>query len=322
MRRFIEKVFKDSSKEPNFSAPSLPPQLPYLDIFYMTNRGFLAKKLGQYVGLHSDEGAALFYHSFSQLSFDDSNQENQYEYLLYLSEQMLKWNKLKHNIPLQVKNLDVNPDIQNALLKAYEMHKTDLFSMSYEAAVHDNKVDSNTQMDPKWVIYRDVIFAATQEKFLLISEEEVNTYRQGTVFCKGMIKNRSDIPECRNLAKQSLESENVSKSTIMSWLLLLSEAITNTIKHAEEGKMTLIKDEKNHEIRFIIEDNGPGFNLEDLPRTTLLAGYSTKKSMGQGFTLMMKMSKQVLLYTSSRGSTLILTFDISKEKEGELNATG
>ncbi|OLN22716.1 hypothetical protein BTO30_08235 [Domibacillus antri] len=303
-------------------APSLPPQLPYSDLVYMTNRGFLAKKLGQYVGLHSDEGAALFYHSFSQPSFADYNQENQYDYLLYLSEQMLKWNKLKYNIALQVKKMDVNPDIQNALLKAYEIYKTDLFADSYEAAIQENKVKTDQQMDMKWVIYRDVIYAATQEKFLLISEEEAKACRQGNVFCEGTIKSRADIPACRNLAKESLEAEKIGSTNIMTWILVLSEAITNTIKHAEEGKMTLIKDEKNHEIRFIIEDNGPGFSLEDLPRTTLLAGFSTKKSLGQGFTLMMKMSKRVLLYTSSKGSTIILTFDISEKKEGELNATG
>jgi hypothetical protein len=44
--------------------------------------------------------------------------------------------------------------------------------------------------------------------------------------------------------------------------------------------------------------------------------------MGQGFTLMMKMTKQVVLYTSPIGSTLILLFDSAKETGGDLNATG
>jgi anti-sigma regulatory factor (Ser/Thr protein kinase) len=108
----------------------------------------------------------------------------------------------------------------------------------------------------------------------------------------------------------------------MSWILVLSEAITNTIKHAELGKMTLVESVEEEEIRFVIEDNGPGFPLKDLPKNTLLAGCSTKKSMGQGFTLMMKIAKQVILYTSPRGSTIILTFDSTKEVGGSLNATG
>jgi anti-sigma regulatory factor (Ser/Thr protein kinase) len=232
---------------------------------------------------------------------------------------MLKWSEQKLDVPHQIKRLDVRPDIQNAMLKAYDIYKNDLFSTPHTAEEQQLTASSN---DEKWQVYRDVIFAATQEKFLLITEEEVNQYKEGIVLCEGRIKERSDIPTCRNLAKEKLESEGFSHSMIMSWLLVLSEAITNVIKHAEEGKMTIIKDEKNHEIRFIIEDKGPGFDLKDLPKKTLLAGYSTKKSLGQGFTLMMKMTKRVLLFTSSKGSTIILNFDIGKENKNNLSYAG
>jgi anti-sigma regulatory factor (Ser/Thr protein kinase) len=206
------------------------------------------------------------------------------------------------------------------MLKAYDMHKQDLFASANmkERTITEVKEEEVT----KWTVYRDVIFAATQGKFLLITEEEVRNYRVGNILCEGIIKERSDIPACRNKAKDSLEHKVTNKAKIMSWLLVLSEAITNTIKHAEEGTMTILEDEEASEIRFIIEDKGPGFPLKDLPKTTLLAGYSTKRSMGQGFTLMMKMTKQVVLYTSPIGSTLILLFDSAKETGGDLNATG
>ena len=62
-------------------------------------------------------------------------------------------------------------------------------------------------------------------------------------------------------------------------------------------------------MNIIIEDTGSGFPLKTLPYTTLMAGYSTKKSLGQGFTLMMKLATQVLLKTSSSGSTIVLIFE-------------
>jgi anti-sigma regulatory factor (Ser/Thr protein kinase) len=285
----------------------------------MTKRGFLGKKLSQYLGLNKGKEDSLFYLSLSRPFFTDSKKEDQREFILYLSELMLKWSEQKLDIPYQIKRLDVRPDIQNAMLKAYDIYKNDLFSTPHTAEEQQLTASSN---DEKWQVYRDVIFAATQEKFLLITEEEVNQYKEGIVLCEGRIKERSDIPTCRNLAKEKLESEGFSHSMIMSWLLVLSEAITNVIKHAEEGKMTIIKDEKNHEIRFIIEDKGPGFDLKDLPKKTLLAGYSTKKSLGQGFTLMMKMTKRVLLFTSSKGSTIILNFDIGKENKNNLSYAG
>jgi anti-sigma regulatory factor (Ser/Thr protein kinase) len=165
----------------------------------------------------------------------------------------------------------------------------------------------------KWTVYRDVIFAATQGKFLLITEREVSQYKVGTLLCEGIINERSDIPIRRNQVKEALEHKVTNKAKLMSLLLVLSEAITNTIKHAEEGAMTVLEDKEKNEIRFIIEDKGPGFPLKDLPKTTLLAGYSTKRSMGQGFTLMMKMTKQVALHTSPMGATIILLFNFDDE---------
>lgn len=227
---------------------------------------------------------------------------------------MLNWHEHKQDVAQKIEGLKQKNNIKNAMLKAYDVHKQDLFLPSPLQVKQESVGSLDQKENSEWEIYRDVIFAATQGQFLLISEEEISKYETGNVFCEGTIKERSDIPVCRNYAKESLEQLGFDKVKSVSWLLVLSEAITNTIKHAEEGKMTLIDDEENNEVRFFIKDKGPGFPLKELPRTTLLAGYSTKKSMGQGFTLMMKMAKQVLLCTSSEGSTIILIFEANKEK--------
>jgi anti-sigma regulatory factor (Ser/Thr protein kinase) len=280
------------------------------------NRGFLARKIAQYLGLNITEGDTLFYHSLTQTSFipATTNEEEKIECILQLSELMLKWNEKQQDILKKIKYLNINVDIQNAMVKAYAIFEKDLFSQSTLLLEQENVIIFQKEQS-KWEVYRDVIFAATQGRFLLISEEEVSNYYEGLVFCEGIINDRSDIPKCRNLAKVSLEHKGFDKAKVMSCLLVLSEAITNTIKHAEKGKMTLVESEQNNEIRFVIEDRGPGFSLKELPKATLLEGYSTKKSMGQGFTLMMKMAKKILLFTSPKGSTLILTFDTSKKME-------
>ncbi|ALF08791.1 ATP-binding protein [Parageobacillus thermoglucosidasius] len=318
LRRLIDK-FKDVDKKSGFLAPSLPTDLSYSELSFMTKRGFLGKKLSQYLGCNKDEGDFLFYLSLSKPSFTNPDSENKGECILYLSELMLKWSEQKQDIPYQIKRLDVRPDIQNAMLKAYDMFKDELFSSS--DAAEEQEIDACC-CGGQWEVYRDVMFAATQGKFLLLTEEEVSKYKEGIVLCEGRVKDRSDIPICRNLAKEKLESEGLSQPTIMRWLLVLSEAITNAIKHAEEGTMTILKDEKNNEIRFVIEDKGPGFALKDLPKKTLLAGYSTKKSLGQGFTLMMTIAKRVLLFTSPKGSVLILSFDIHKKNRDQLGNAG
>ncbi|WP_180956471.1 ATP-binding protein [Bacillus canaveralius] len=319
MRRLFN-IIKNSSEE-DLPVKPQPLDLSYPELELMTKRGFLARKICHYIGLTPEIGDAVFNRSLAGLNpqYSDVN-NNQTELILELSHTMLNWDKQHLDIPQQIINLDIKMDLQNAMLKAYEIHKQDVFTSTPQHTEHKHVVSFDEQENNEWEVYRDVIYAATQGQFLLISYEEVNKYTEGTVLLNTEIKNRSDIPVSRNQAKDTLEQKGFSKSKIMSWILVLSEAITNTIKHAEEGKLTIIEDKKNNEIRFVIEDKGPGFALKELPKNTLLAGYSSKKSMGQGFTLMMKMARQVLLFTSSKGSTIILIFDSSKDKVGEIHA--
>jgi len=310
--RFFKKVFHETKKK-ELVTPSLPLDLSLSDLMYRTKRGFLARKLGQYLGLSRDELNSMFLFSLSKTSFPLQENENLSEYILSLSERMLNWSETNQNIPRKIEQLNIRNDFQNAMLKAYEIYKHDLFSNPQHAVEHERSASTKKLIDEKWYIYRDVIFAATQGKFQLITKEEVNQYKKGIVLCEGIIKDRSDIPKCRNLAKESLEKQGVNSTTVMEWLLVLSEAITNTIKHAEEGKMTLIKDDITNEFRCVVEDKGPGFSLKELPKLTLLAGYSTKKSLGQGFTLMIKMAKSVLLYTTPKGSVIILEFGVGNK---------
>ncbi|WP_413359235.1 ATP-binding protein [Robertmurraya sp. 2P01SA] len=286
-------------------------------LMQQTKRGFLAQKIGEYLGMDTKESEMLYDWSTKIKASSFSNYQNQMEFILYLSEQMLDWNNQQEDITEKVKSLDIDINIQNAMLKAYEIHKQELFSAASSPTCKP-KIDSDSHLEQdRWTIYREVMFAATQGQFLLINEEEMNHYRVGNILCEGTIKKSSDIPLCRNLVQELLEKIGLPKSKVMSSLLVLSEAMTNTIKHAEEGKMTLIVDQQKNEMCFVIEDRGPGFSLKDLPKKVLLEGYSTKRSMGQGFTIMRKMAKQILLCTTPRGSTIILIFDI---REG--NARG
>ncbi|WP_428911902.1 ATP-binding protein [Niallia sp. Krafla_26] len=319
MRRFFDQFKKNSVEINQTEQPSLPVDESYSELIKKTNRGFLAKKIGQYLGLDSLEGDKLFYFSLSTSSFSHvTKYEDQHTTILYFSEKMLDWYDQNLDVVEQIKNLNMSMIFQNALLKAYEIHQKDLFSS--KLLVNPPKKSQQSQEEKiEWKIYRDVMFSATHGQFLLITENEAASYKKGNIFCEGIIKESSDIPINRNMAKESLEKMGINKAKMMSWLLVLSEAITNTIKHAENGKMTLVENHRTNEIYFIIEDNGPGFSLEDLPKKILLEGYSTKRSMGQGFTLMRKMANKILLSTSPSGSTIILIFVDREAKVGRVN---
>jgi len=81
--------------------------------------------------------------------------------------------------------------------------------------------------------------------------------------------------------------------------------------------MRIIENKKSGEMHFIIKDSGTGFELEDLPKAVLLSGFSTKGSMGQGFTIMRKICNKIQLFTTETGSTLILSFNLPRANQKE-----
>jgi anti-sigma regulatory factor (Ser/Thr protein kinase) len=312
-KSFFRRADKEAACFPLFRIPDLS----LSELLYRTKRGFLARKLAQYIGISSRDADRLFYDSLRTKTFKDGSGDEA-EYVLYLSELLLEWGNSGNDIVPKINALNENTTIVNAMLKAYDIHKDELFGglahpdrrKTFEAGIDDEK----------WEIYRDVIYTATQRKFLLIKEADIEPFREGQILCKAEIHTRSDIPKCRDLVKKAFEVMGISKSVAMSWLLAVSEAVTNVIKHAETGEMALIKDELGGELRLIVKDKGPGFALKELPKATLLSGYSTKKSLGQGFTLMMKIAKKILLCTSPRGSTLILIFQLGEGEKEAFNA--
>ncbi|GIM45560.1 hypothetical protein DNHGIG_11090 [Collibacillus ludicampi] len=325
MRRLFKKVFQRSTEQKQYSQP--PPLASGLTLHDVKQRaviGYLARHMA--LRLNYEGADELFYLAFSRLTFENEPMSVvDRELPIHLAGLLYSWVQNREKITERLKELNLSLDVESCLIETYEKLKKQIKSempafvpLSNEEEVVVNKkepketeVEEQTELK-EWKIYRDVMYAVTQRKFLLISKDEIPQYKKGRILCEGEIKKRSDIPKCRNLAHKALQELSLNGVNVMGWILMISEAITNILKHAEEGRMTLVED--NGVIRVIVEDKGPGFSLKDLPNMTLLAGYSTKKSLGQGFTLMMKMAKQVLLYTSPKGSTIVL---IMNKKEGE-----
>ncbi|MEH7525316.1 ATP-binding protein, partial [Bacillus sp. JJ1503] len=80
MRRLFKPFFKTPNKKTKIEVPSLPADLSYSELNYITNRGYLAKKIGQYLDFNNTEVDQLFYLSLSQKSFSTFNKENKNDY--------------------------------------------------------------------------------------------------------------------------------------------------------------------------------------------------------------------------------------------------
>jgi anti-sigma regulatory factor (Ser/Thr protein kinase) len=286
----------------------LPPIANITNLQDMNTRSisaWIAFRLGQILGLKKPDTDTLLLLPFLRNDVDviQSEGEAKHELISYACR-LIDWIRNGDEVYIKLKEAGLSRELHEALLHVYEEVKDEILDYLPQKIKPDNMTP---QKDEVWNVYRDVIFAATQQKLQLIPCSEVESYKKGQLICAAEIKERSDIPIARNAAKESLNQAGVPSASIMTQLLLISEAITNILKHAKDGKL-LIYDAPSG-IFVIVEDTGKGIPLKILPNAVLLSGYSTKKSLGQGFTLMLKMADQIYLATSERGTTLILKFN-------------
>jgi anti-sigma regulatory factor (Ser/Thr protein kinase) len=313
VKSIFSKIF-GSEVHGNSADPQLAqlPSSPSIDSLFEAQKrsliGVVARKMAIQISVDKIVQDSIMVLALATESFA-GNKKDESDYLLFLAEHLVIWVKEKEDVFFRVRELGMSGKYYEAFLSVYEDVKEELSSIFHPNSLSDREPLSS--QDEIWQVYRDVIFAATQRKFLLIQNNEVSKYKEGRILCEIIIKERQDIPMSRESAKIQLLKNEMNQTQVMSILLVISEATTNILKHAEEGKMTITLNERR--LYVVVEDKGPGFDLKLLPNMTLLTGYSTKKSLGQGFTLMMKMAEQVLLSTTSEGSVIILMFEM---KEG------
>ncbi len=163
--------------------------------------------------------------------------------------------------------------------------------------------------------YVNVFSAVTDEKLVIMTDEEIQAVL-GKPICKVYtISSLKKLEDSRTFLKDVLK-KTLRKPELLDEIILASnEAITNGMKHAGLAEIQVYKTMEAVQIK--ISDHGPGIDFSMLPRVTLLSKFSTKKSLGVGFSIVLDVFDRVLLSTSSTGTTLILETD-GKEKDNSL----
>ncbi|HBT20008.1 MAG TPA: ATP-binding protein [Peptococcaceae bacterium] len=158
--------------------------------------------------------------------------------------------------------------------------------------------------------YRDAISAVTGERLQLLSKDMIEkVIAEGSELIRGEVWQAHDIPEARRRVREILPNLDNHKRHMIE--LCLSEAITNALKHAGGGYWHLRR--LKEILRVIVQDNGSGIKTSELARATLMQHYSTKNSLGCGFTLMLYYADKIYLATGTSGTTLVLDFNLSSD---------
>lgn len=188
---------------------------------------------------------------------------------------------------------------------------------SFDADVVDAclRVLSRQEFDsgsPQKEAYREAIFAVTGGRLRLVELSDIREMiSDGESFASGDAVDATGIPRARRAVATSLDLLPFSRKRAV--LLCLSEALTNAVKHAGRGRWAVRR--VGGRLQVIVEDSGPGIKLSELPRAILMQHYSTKESLGTGFTLMLYYSDRVYLATGLHGTSLILEFAIEGDME-------
>lgn len=170
------------------------------------------------------------------------------------------------------------------------------------------------------MIYRDVISAVTQGKLLLASDDEIQKQiDEVPAHCELRLTDPQDVSRARAMVKGIIEPLPLSSRRKSQLVLCVSEAATNVVKHVGEGKVSVFI--LGDAVRVLIQDNGPGIDIAQLPQVTLRKGYSTKLSLGYGFTIMLDFLDRLVMSTQE-GTTLILEMNYQASKSSLENCDG
>ena len=155
----------------------------------------------------------------------------------------------------------------------------------------------------KRTFYRDTIMSVTDGKLEICDADTIEPYLTKTEI-NAYVCNSRDVSSARHAVEAICRESGIPDDKLDGLMIGVGEAITNSIKHAEFGIVRVGKNEQ--EIWIAVSDNGSGIESLVLPRAVLKRGFSTKPSMGLGYSIMLDSVDRMLLKTDRGGTTVVL----------------
>ncbi len=152
--------------------------------------------------------------------------------------------------------------------------------------------------------YRETILSVTDGKLDICEPSEVNAYI-ARARLKVDVGRAEDVSKARHEVAGFCRELGLTGERLDAFITGAGEAITNAVKHALKGRVYAGRIQDS--VWVGVADRGPGISSLILPKATLLRGFSTKPSLGLGYTIMLGVSDRVLLKTGQRGTTVVLT---------------
>lgn len=158
---------------------------------------------------------------------------------------------------------------------------------------------------------REVLRAVTQGKFHLVEAAEIPV--EGRMVLEVPLAPSGNYAMLRKQLRAIAEHAGMAPESSGDLVLATGEAVTNAIKHAAEGSCRVY--ETGDRLIVQISDQGHGIRSEDIPAAVLERGFSTKVSLGMGYTLMLSLVDTVWLATGPEGTVVQLEKRLQPEPQ-------
>ncbi|RDI40042.1 HD domain-containing phosphohydrolase [Falsibacillus pallidus] len=205
--------------------------------------------------------------------------------------------------------------------RVLDLHVTSNGVQSAVVFVHDitSHLGYRSRLEEKILeSYMDVVRVLSDGKIILYSSKKELEEKLGELQDELAISSNTDVPKSRALIKGVLEARGTEMKS-MKVQIAVSEVVTNILKHAAGGRFAVYENEDK--LQVFVSDKGSGIPLHEIPKTILVSGYSSKRSLGQGFKMIASYSDQVHMYTSSEGTAILLEYSFSKTLEDSSDAS-
>lgn len=157
--------------------------------------------------------------------------------------------------------------------------------------------------EAKKEFYKGTIFAVTDGKLNLVTYSEIESLLPLETI-NVPLSAHEDLVTLRAVVERLSKENGIDDDRTFMLTSAVSEAAANAVKHANGGLARVAA--HGGRIQICIQDRGTGMDALVLPKATLMKGFSTKPSMGLGYSLILAVSDTVYLATEKQGTWVLM----------------
>lgn len=155
--------------------------------------------------------------------------------------------------------------------------------------------------------FRETIYSVTGGKLRVCDEGETDAIIKSAAM-EMSVPTAARVSAVRHRLTAYCSSVGLLGDPLDIFTTAVGEALTNAIKHAGCG--TAYAGTTAGRVWVAVTDHGPGIESLILPRAVLMTGFSTKPSLGIGYTLMLDGTDEIALETGNTGTKVVLLKDL------------